>query len=85
MDNIEEKNEIFLATASWCGPCQMLKSKLNKENIQIEFKQADDDREFFKKYNIKSIPRLIILKNDELLESVQGMDDIISRIKIEQA
>ena len=82
---IETKTELFLATATWCGPCKMLKSRLLKEEIDIELKDADDHRAFFKNYNIKSVPRLVVLKNDEVVDIVQGMDDIIDRIKLERS
>jgi predicted thioredoxin/glutaredoxin len=89
-DNIFKKdkkmNKLLLLTASFCGPCQLLKSKLQKEGLldKVELINMEDNQEPFKKFNVKSVPRLIIETSDTLFEVIQGSEDIIARIKNEQ-
>lgn len=83
-DNIFKKKKLILASAGFCGPCKMLKSKIDAEGLKVEIKQMEDELEFFKQHNIKTVPRLLILKGDELIDTVQGSDDIIQRIRQEQ-
>jgi thiol-disulfide isomerase/thioredoxin len=84
-DNIfKKKPKLILASAEFCGPCKMLKTRINAESLNIEIKQMEDNIEFFKQYNIKTVPRLLVFKGDELIDTVQGIEDIMSRIKQEQ-
>ena len=86
-DNIFKKNKkLLLLTASFCGPCQLLKSKLQEEGLldKIESVNMEDNLEIFKKYDVKSVPRLIVETSDTLFEVVQGSENIILRIKNEQ-
>ncbi len=75
--------KLILASASWCGPCKVVKSRLNSENLtdKVEMKDADVDIAFFKANNIKSIPRLLVMDGDKVVELIQGIDDIVKRIK----
>jgi thiol-disulfide isomerase/thioredoxin len=79
-------NKLLLLTASFCGPCQLLKSKLTKEGLidKIELINMEDDQAPFKKYGIKSVPRLVVETSDTLFEVIQGSEEIIARIKNEQ-
>jgi thiol-disulfide isomerase/thioredoxin len=89
-DNIFNKNKqmnkLILLTAGFCGPCQLLKSRLQKENLleKIEFINMEDNQEPFRKYGIKSVPRLVVESSDTLFEVIQGAEDIITRIKNEK-
>jgi len=86
-DEIFRKNKkmkkLVLASATWCGPCQGLKSRLQSENLldRVEFKDADVDIAFFKEHNIKSVPRLLIMDGDVVDEFVLGIEEIYSRIQ----
>ena len=83
-DNIfKKKTKLILASASFCGPCKMLKSRIDAESLNVEVKQMEDESEFFRQHNIKTVPRLLIFKGDELVEVIQGTDDIINRIRTE--
>lgn len=72
-----------LLTSSTCGPCHMLKNRLEKEKLTVETKTYNDpdDREFFIEHKIKSVPRLVIIDEDDKIEIVQGMDEIVEAIK----
>lgn len=41
----------------------------------------ESDPSLFKKYNVRSVPRLLVIDEDVLQESVQGIEDIIKKIK----
>jgi len=79
-------NKLILLTANFCGPCQLLKSRLLKESLidKIELINMEDSQKPFKKYNIKSVPRLVVETSDTVFEVIQGTEDIIARIKNEQ-
>ena len=84
---ILEKNKkmkkLVLASATWCAPCQGLKSRLQSASMidRVEFKDADIDVAFFKEHNIKSVPRLLIMNDDVVDEFVLGIEEIYSRIQ----
>lgn len=56
--------------ADWCGPCQMLHPILEElasenENIKIVSVNIDDEEELAEKYEVISIPCLIVFENGE--------------------
>jgi thioredoxin-related protein len=73
--------KLILATANFCGPCQLLKRKISDEKLEVEMVEMESNMDLFKKYNVKAVPRLLVIENDELKESIQGMEDIIKKIK----
>lgn len=73
--------KLILATAEFCGPCHLLKRKLKEENLEVESIEMERDIETFRKYSVRSVPTLLVLKDEEVLETIQGMNDIISKIK----
>ena len=61
----------------------MLKSKIKTLGLEVEIKNFPEETEIFKKYAVKAVPRLLIYDeaDDTKFELVQGIDDIIARIK----
>lgn len=65
--------------ASWCGPCLKLESSWIK--ISEEFKDdykffkvnTDDSKEFTKKFNIKSLPTILLLKDGIEVKRIIGL------------
>ena len=66
--------------ASWCGPCKMLTPIL--EEIQKDFKNEDviigkvnveEQQELAMSFDIKSIPTLIMFKNNEIVDGFIGV------------
>jgi hypothetical protein len=83
-DNIfGAKNKLILASAGFCGPCKVLKSRIEKEGFKVQVKQMEDEIDFFKLHGIKSVPCLLIFNGDKLIDKVNGSDDILRRIKSE--
>ena len=65
------------ASASWCGPCKRIAPMYEKlaENMpNIIFCKVDIDEfdKFSKKFNVKTVPTFIFIKNGQLVTSVQG-------------
>jgi len=77
--------KLILASAGWCGPCQVVKARLKADNLtdKVEVKDADVDIAFFKENNIKSVPRLLVMEEEKVVDIIQGTEDIIKRIKSE--
>ena len=76
--------------AEWCGPCRMVgpvvEELANDYDGKVKFVKVnvDEANELASKYNVFSIPTLVILKNGEVVsqqvgaaskESYQGMID----------
>lgn len=71
-----------LLTNNGCGPCSVVKSKLAKLGLEVDTKNysIEEDKEFFHKHNIKSVPRLII-EDGDTVKIIQGIDDIVEAVK----
>lgn len=75
------KKEIFLIDfwAEWCNPCKVMGKIL--EEIAIEYKDTlkiaklniDENPIITKTYNIRSIPTLVLTKNDTILATKIGL------------
>lgn len=50
--------------ADWCGPCKVLTNTLNKTQIEYESINVDNNEELVKKYNIRTIPVFMAVKDD---------------------
>ena len=50
--------------ADWCGPCRILTTMLNKAQIEYEPINVDNNEELVNKYDIKTIPVFIAVKDD---------------------
>ena len=88
--NKVKESEICLVdfSASWCGPCRMVKPILEEvETLMPEIKfynvDVDDCEDIAREYRIFSIPSLLIFKKGEVVDTMVGagtQDDIINFI-----
>ncbi len=79
---------IIFFEAPWCGACKILHPIINEladENrekpITIAVVNTDHDRELSQKYEIRSLPTLIVFKNGELIQKGPGM---VSKPRIQE-
>jgi hypothetical protein len=77
--------KLTLLTNITCGPCFTLKNKIEAKKLKVETKcfSDPDNIEFFRKHEIKSVPRLVVEDGDKV-EVIQGMDDIVAKISQHQ-
>lgn len=74
--------KLILAESKTCGLCWVLNSKLKEANLKVKSVDRQTDFKFFKEHSITSVPRLLVFNNDnKIVERVQGIQDIVSRIK----
>lgn len=64
--------------AEWCGPCKMLSPIVDQVADEFEGKvkifklDVDDAQEIASKYNVMSIPNLLLFKGGEVVEQLVG-------------
>lgn len=72
--------------AFWCGPCKMQSPILKEvaaefgDKIKVIKIDVDQNNEISGKYNIQSVPTLIIFKNGKLVWRQSG---VVSKIQLE--
>lgn len=74
---LTDDKAIVLFTATWCGPCKAIKplyEKLSNVNSGIKFYVVDIDEreEMTKKFNIRSMPTFITIKNGKVINTCIG-------------
>ena len=76
--------------ADWCGPCRMMSpivEEIAKElgdNAVVGKVNVDENQELAIKYNVMTIPTLIIFKNENIVKTiigVTGKEEIIALLK----
>lgn len=88
-------NKIIKFSASWCGPCKMMKPIFDKVSSMEEFKNIEfisydieeDEQgvELVEKYNIRNVPTIVIAdEDDEPIKKIIGLvseKELINLIK----
>ena len=64
--------------ADWCGPCNRLVPLVDKvaeenENIKVVRIDVDKNENLMNKYNVRSIPTLIVIENGEEVKRSVGL------------
>lgn len=72
--------KLVLASAQWCEPCKSVKKVIEVRKLNIEIKDSDDDRDFFVSNGIRSVPTLLVFKDDVVVEKITGSKDILTKI-----
>lgn len=71
------KNTIIDFYADWCAPCKVQKPILEKfakeNNIEVEYVNIDETPEVAQKYNVRSLPTLVHLKDGKPVTTLVGL------------
>ena len=75
-----EKPVLIDFYADWCGPCKMLLpiiDEIAEENSEIKVVKVnvDDSQDLAMKYQVMSIPTLVVIKNGEEANRSVGLID----------
>lgn len=77
----QSKNTVLIDFwASWCGPCRMQAPileafALEHSDVKICKCNVDDNPDLAEKFNIMSIPTLLVFKEGRLVKSAVGLHD----------
>jgi hypothetical protein len=73
----------IIATSATCGPCHVLKARLNRLGIVPTYKDSSnpDDIQWFRKHSIRNVPCLVIEDEKGDIQIIQGSDDIVENLK----
>ena len=50
---------------SWCNPCKALSKSLEDAGIEHQSIDVDENEELTEKYNVRSVPTIVILDKDD--------------------
>lgn len=66
----------YYFTADWCGPCKTVRPLIESSGRGIQIVDIGTDKELVNRYNIRSIPAVIVANGDTILESHIGAPSI---------
>ena len=73
--------------ATWCGPCQMMAPILEqvganlRDRLQVVKIDTDKYPNIASKYQIEALPTLVLFKNGQPAEKIEGVRDVQSLIQ----
>lgn len=75
---IKEGKVVVDLFATWCGPCKMLSPILDEISEEITTTKfykidVDDNEDIARKYNVMSIPTVLVFENGELINTIVGL------------
>lgn len=73
-----EKKVLVDFYADWCGPCKMIKPIIEEiaeknDDVKVASVNIEDEEELVEKYNVSSIPCLVIFENGEEVKRNVGL------------
>ena len=66
---------VFYFTADWCAPCKRVKpivEDMKKDGYQFQMIDVDYESDLVKKFEIKSVPTFILIKDSEEINRIVG-------------
>ncbi len=66
-------------TATWCGPCKLVAPLMDQlaaeygEQVKIVKVDLDKNQSMAQKFNIRSIPAVLVFKDGEVVETLVGV------------
>ncbi|MEG1312283.1 MAG: thioredoxin [Romboutsia sp.] len=90
--NVEGGDGVYVIDffATWCGPCKMLAPVFDEVasdmGSQIDFGKVDIDRslDIARKYDVSTVPTMIVFKGGEPVEKIIGFmpkESLITKLK----
>lgn len=86
---LSEKPVVLDLFATWCGPCQIqgpIVEEIAKEHEEIKVAKVDVDKNagIAEKYDVMSIPTIVIIKNGQAVKTFVGLtqkEEILEALK----
>ena len=69
--DLEMKQLIYFG-AEWCGPCKMVKPRLQEANLPIRYVDVDASPQMAADYLVKTIPTVVLVLNGEVSKRLIG-------------
>lgn len=84
--------EVLKFGAEWCSQCKAMDKELKEHPLIIEPKiiNVDDEEDLVDKYNIKNIPTILVINNEEVIKTWIGrtsskeINDFLKSVKEEK-
>lgn len=81
LDLVKEGTVLVDFFATWCGPCKMLALELEdyaeqNPNVTVIKIDVDEHQNEAAKFNIRSVPTLLVFKNGSLVKETAGYRDV---------
>ncbi len=74
--------EKILCNNPWEGLCFMMNKALIREKLDLPvMKSFKDDPKFFKKYEVRTCPVLLVLDKGKVVDRIKGIQEIINHLK----
>jgi thioredoxin 1 len=76
---VQDKIDLMYFSASWCGPCKMMKPVIdnfinkNSDKVNLIKIDVDSNRQTAAAYGVNSVPTFVVLKNGNLIDRFNGM------------
>ena len=72
--------------ANWCGPCKMMSPVIDEiaeelQNIKVGKINVDENQDLAMKYNVMSIPTIVIIQDGKEIKRFVGVQDKENLIK----
>jgi thioredoxin 1 len=84
---VQDKIDLMYFSASWCGPCKMMKPIIdnfinnNSDKINLIKIDVDSDYKIAAAYAVNSVPTFVALRNGNLIDRFNGM---VSQARLSQ-
>jgi thioredoxin 1 len=75
-EKIANKETMLVSfSASWCGPCKMLKEELKKVDSKTPIYKIDveEDTNFSREYMVRSVPTMKMFKEGSVVSTTVGL------------
>ena len=78
------ETRIYYFSAEWCGPCKQFKPLMESLEIKgypIYFQDVDTAPILAESYQIKSVPSIKIVQDNNVVDSMVGVQDPVSLVQ----